>query len=306
MPLLQSPVKKAANLRNRYTVRERISAMKWCAKKKLLGWSQRKCALHLKLTPKSLRNWQKQYKEMMDYKKGVGSMHAGPKGQLEPITDELLQFIFARREQGVAVSRHTVVLKASKLLPGFSVKTGTAKYAAVRRFLRLHNLVYRIGTHVSQKAPELAHDDAIDFVKIIRPFLHGPSRDPRWILNMDQTPVFYSMHEKYTLNRKGARTVNVRCSKNESERITVAVTISAAGDVLAPTIVFKGKSRVFILLLFIYIYCYYYNLLLKQKHPFMLSRRKARRTHRKRAAPSASWATLHCPEEGLDGRNSHA
>ncbi len=146
-----SPVKKADKLQNRYTVRERISAMKWCVKKKALGWSQRKCALHLKLDPKSLRNWQKQYKEMLDYKKSVVSMNGGPKSQLEPIKDELLQFIFARRAQGVAVSHLAVVLKASKLLPAFSVKTMTAKYAAVRRFLTVHNLVYRIGTHVSQK-----------------------------------------------------------------------------------------------------------------------------------------------------------
>ena len=110
-----STVKKAEKLRNRYTVRECISAMKWCAKKKLLGWSQRRCALCLKLSPKSLRNWQKQYKEMMEYKKSVVSMNAGPKSQLEPIKDELLQFIFEQRAHGVGVSRHAVVLKASKL-----------------------------------------------------------------------------------------------------------------------------------------------------------------------------------------------
>ena len=49
----------------------------------------------------------------------------------------------------------------------------TAKYAAVRRFLTVHHLVYHIGTHVSQKSAELAHDDATDFNKTIRPFLHG-------------------------------------------------------------------------------------------------------------------------------------
>ncbi len=127
-----SPVEKGDKLCNRYTVRERISAMKWCVKKKALGWSQRRCALHLKLSPKLLRNWQKQYKEMLEYKKSVVSMNAGPKSQPESIKDdELLQFIFAQREQGVPVSRRAVVLKASKLLPAFSVKTITATYAAV-------------------------------------------------------------------------------------------------------------------------------------------------------------------------------
>ncbi len=78
--------------------------MKWCAKKKALGWSQRKCDAHLLLSPESLHNWQKQYKEM--YRESVGSMHAGPKSQLVPIKDKLLQFIFAQREQGVSVSQH--------------------------------------------------------------------------------------------------------------------------------------------------------------------------------------------------------
>ena len=133
-------------------------------------------------------------------------MIGGPVSQLKPIEDEeLLRFIFERREQGIPITRQAVVMKASKLLPEFSVKTYTAKYAAVRRFLKKNNIVYRIGTHVSQKAPELAAADAADFVKTIRPFLHGPSRHPSFILNMDQTPVYYSMHETRTLATKGQR-----------------------------------------------------------------------------------------------------
>jgi hypothetical protein len=244
----KSPVKKiqANQTRNRYTIREKITAMKWCARKvSEENWSQRDCARRLRLSPKSLRNWHKQYRHMLEYKKSALSMTDGPQSQLAPIADELLKFIFERREQGLPVSRQTVVLKASKLLPEFSVKTFTAKYAAVRRFLKKHDLVYRVGTHVSQKSPELAAADAADFVKTIRPFLHGPSRHPSFILNMDQTPVYYSMHEKNTLAKKGDRTVNVRTSQKDTERITVAVTISAAGDLLAPTIVFKGKYMIF-------------------------------------------------------------
>jgi len=238
-----SPKKRCGIVRTRYTVLERITAMRWVAKKKEEGWSQRACARRLGLSsPKSLRQWQREYTSLLEYKKqSVGSMHNGPISQLKVIEDELLQFIFERREQGFGVTRGAVVMKASKLLPEFAVKSLEARSSAVRRWLKSHDLVNRIGTHVSQKAPSLAADEAADFVNIIRPFLNGPSRDPRFILNMDQTPVFYSMHEKHTLNVKGARTVNLRSCKNDSERITVAVTISAAGDLLQPTIVFKGK-----------------------------------------------------------------
>ena len=218
--------------------------MKWCARKVSDNWSQRACAHRLGIAPKCLHNWHKQYAQMLEYKNDLYSMTAGPQSQLAPIEEELLRFIFERCEQGIPISRTAVVMKASKLLPSFSVKTMTAKYAAVRRFLKKNDLVYRIGTHVSQKAPDVAASDTADFVKTIRPFLHGPSRHPSFILNMDQTPVYYSMHEKRTIAKKGDRTVNVRTSQKETERITVAVTISAAGDLLAPTIVFKGKYDV--------------------------------------------------------------
>lgn len=228
--------------RTRYTVLERVTAMRWVAKKKGEGWSQRKCAKRLGLCPKSLRQWHREYTLLLEHKnQSGGSMHCGPISQLKVTEEELLRFIFERREQGFGVTRGAVVMKASKLLPDFAVKSLEARLSAVRRWLKSHDLVNHVGTHVSQKAPSLAADEAADFVKIIRPFLHGPSRDPRFILNMDQTPVFYSMHEKHTLNVKGARTVNLRSCKNDSERITVAVTISAAGDLLQPTIVFKGK-----------------------------------------------------------------
>ena len=132
-------------------------------------------------------------------------------------------------------------MKASKLLPEFSAKSSTAKYAAMHRFLKKNDLVYCIGTHMSQKAPKLAAADVSDFVKVIQPFLHGPSHHPSFILNKDQTPVYYSMHKKHTLAKKGDQTVNVRTSQKETECITFAVTISAAGDLLAPTIMFKDK-----------------------------------------------------------------
>ena len=60
----------------------------------------------------------------------------------------------------------------------------------MRHFLDLHDLAYCLGTHQAQKSPILAHDDAVGFVKIMRPFLYGPSQDPKYILNMDQTPVY--------------------------------------------------------------------------------------------------------------------
>ena len=58
---------------------------------------------------------------------------------------------------------------------------------------------------------------------------------------MDQTPVFFSMHSKKTLEKIGVRTVAVLTSTNDTRRVTVAATITASGEQLTPMVIFKGS-----------------------------------------------------------------
>ena len=218
--------------------------VKYAAKKiSVAKWSIRRVGRVKKVNKKTLRNWIRDYDKMIACEnKTYKTMRVTySQSQLHPIMDEILKFVFERREQGYAVTLRSLVMKASTLLPEYSVKNYEAKVSTMRRFLTHCNLVYRIGTHQSQKSPMLAVSDALDFIETMCPFLYGPSRHPKYILNMDQTPVYYSMHERRTLETKGAKTVNLHTCKNDSERITVGVTISAAGDLLPPTIVWKGK-----------------------------------------------------------------
>ena len=126
---------------------------------------------------------------------------------------------------------------ASKLLPGFGVKSSDAKYAAMRRFLEAHDYMHRLGMHKSQTLPLAAAADVFDFVLVMRPFLYGPTCDPRFLLYMDKTPVFFSMHETKSLEKRGSRTVNIRTSKNDLAQITVAITVTASGDSLCPVVI---------------------------------------------------------------------
>jgi DDE superfamily endonuclease len=75
----------------------------------------------------------------------------------------------------------------------------------------------------------------------MRPRFSMPYRDRRWIINMDQTPVFFSMTPKRTIAEKGKKTINVRKSSGSTIRLTAALTITASGEALQPMIVYKGK-----------------------------------------------------------------
>ena len=66
-------------------------------------------------------------------------------------------------------------------------------------------------------------------------------RDKRFIINMDQTPIFFSMVPNTMLNRVGDQSVNVCSSSGSTMRVTVALAVTAAGGLLPPMFVFKAK-----------------------------------------------------------------
>ena len=159
--------------------------------------------------------------------------------------EELIAWIFERRERGLVVSTLSIIIKACCLLPLMEQKLVLARYMVMRRFLKTHSIVYRMGTKVSQRPPSEVRQEAIKFQDFIRPMLQGADCDLRWIINMDQTPVFFPMHPKKTLEILGEKTVIIRTSTNNTRRATVALTITAtaAGDQLVPMVVYKRDEE---------------------------------------------------------------
>ena len=206
------------------------------------GVSLRYAGGRLGVSPSLLSRWSRRHSVIGDVaylrKKSVC---AGPLSQLKTIEEPLLRFIFEMREQGMSVSTLMVTIKASQLSPEFASKSVVARRSAVKRFLRAHSLVYRIGTHVAQRDPEEVQGEASEYMKSVRPLLLGALRDRRFILNMDQTPVYFSMNPSTTLAEIGTKTVHIRSSTNDTKRATVAVTIAADGTVLPAAVIFKGK-----------------------------------------------------------------
>ena len=74
------------------------------------------------------------------------------------------------------------------------------------------------------------------------PSLRGPHRDPHFIWNMDQMPVYFLYHRSRTLAKRGIKTVHVRKSTSDTRRATCALTCTAAGQFLRPMLIYKGKA----------------------------------------------------------------
>ena len=96
-----------------------------------------------------------------------------------------------------------------------------------------------MGTKESQRPPHEVAGEVLDFIENARARLIR--RDPRFIINMDQTPVYFLMHLKKTLSKIGLRTVPILMSTNDTPRVTVVATITASGDQFLPMVIFKGS-----------------------------------------------------------------
>jgi hypothetical protein len=85
------------------------------------------------------------------------------------------------------VACFALVRKIGQLKPAFLEKTSTVHLMCVLRFLSANNLVHRVATHTAQRPPDEAHEDAKSHLVLAVPKCVGPTRDPRFVLNMDQT-----------------------------------------------------------------------------------------------------------------------
>ena len=140
----------------------------------------------------------------------------------------------------MAVSINMIVVKASILDAGFASKNHFVKYCAVRRFVKAHSMVYRMGTHQLQRHPDEVVEEAVDYMAVVRKLVVGLHCDSPFIMNLDQKTVYFSMDGNQTLNNAGAWTIHIRTSTNNTKRATVAVTICADGTLLPSVVVFKG------------------------------------------------------------------
>ena len=102
-----------------------------------------------------------------------------------------------------------------------------------------------MGMHELQCKPKEVEGGAKDYMRLIRPFFIGSLCDLRFVLNMDQMPVFFLMNSKRTLEFIGKKTIHIhiRTSTYDTKQATVAVTIAGDGTILPSVMVFKGKAN---------------------------------------------------------------
>ena len=196
------------------------------------------------VAPSQLRKWEKQMDDLLQVR-GPTTKHSlrpGRPGLLESVKDALMLWLSNLRQDGVPISIKMLCVHAINLKEVFGQKSTSAQYQIVRRLLRANGYSIRASTRVAQADPQVMRGIAGEFVAHVRNIINMPHRQKEWIMNMDQTAVFFSMEPRTTVDRRGVRTVPVRTTANGSVRITVSLAVTAAGAIMSPYLVMKGKN----------------------------------------------------------------
>jgi DDE superfamily endonuclease len=205
------------------------------------GKSLRKSAIAVGRCHTSIIKWKRKEAQLEKARPGAKSLCQGRRSVTDGEECVVLEKIYKQRVIGKQVSKERVRKYLDYFSPAFRAKpTRAAKMKFVNRFLARHDYVLRTVTHKSVLNRKQSLCNARSFITMMYDRMTCVGRHNDYILNMDQTPIFFSMHANKTIERKGKRIVFSQVCCNASARITVALTVTASGKTLPPYIIFQG------------------------------------------------------------------
>ena len=206
------------------------------------GESLRKIAASHGVDPVQIRRWRKQ-KDSLEYHKQRKSLPGrGRKSSIKHLEHVIIGWALELRALGVQLRFKHLMIKAAAIDAEFRAKPINQQYQTIRRLARSNCLINRRITHRSQRDSMADEDDALRWLEEIRGPVNAPNQDKAYVLNMDQTPFYFSLGDAVTLDMVGRNTILGRESKGQKKRATVTLTVTASGEKLKPMVIFKGKE----------------------------------------------------------------
>ena len=181
--LVRPPGGATGRVCRRYAVRQKLQLLEECNRlRQVVNLSFQGAATVMSIPHTILVKWTKARPRLIASLVRMKAICEGPVGQLDCIREELLQWIFARHKQGIAVMMPHVMYKALSILRhqqehAFKDKGFEAHLGAMTRFLAKYDFVYRTKTNKATRSLADVYEEATTFMAMSRPSLCGPHRN---------------------------------------------------------------------------------------------------------------------------------
>ncbi len=110
-------------------------------------------------------------------------------------------------------------------------------------FMERHGIAYRASTSYSRvySDQELEMKQR-EYVQVLNELIKDKLCKSS-IFNMDETPLYKDMPPAHTYDFKGAKSVPIKTTKHEKDRMTLVLCVGWGGDKIPPLIIFKSSSK---------------------------------------------------------------
>lgn len=195
-----------------------------------------------KVPRSSLIEWIKDEQKLRQMPKNKCAVRSGTPNWPE-LEDAIFNFVQQMRQDGYIVTRDLIRTESVKwAIKNPDLATNFKATAAwCSRFMKRRDLVLRQKTKIAQKLPDDLEEKIMNFQKFIIKMRTNFNFPLSSIGNMDETPVQFDMLGNTTVHVKGAKTITVKSTGNEKNRLTVVLACLANGVKLKPMVIFKRK-----------------------------------------------------------------
>lgn len=169
----------------------------------------------------------------------------GPKcGKYPELEARVLSYVQDKRKDGMPISREIIQLKAMEIAKELNIprREFRGSIGWCRRFMRRSGLALRRRTTLAQRLPADFEEKLINFQRYVIQMRQRHLYPFHQIGNADETPVFFDMPSNTTVDTKGVKSVLLRGTGNEKNRITVMLAVTADGGKLPPYVILKRKT----------------------------------------------------------------
>ena len=212
------------------------------------------CYANFGVCKSSLYRWKKDAEGIKKRPLKQKINHPGRKTKLSKLQeDQLMQKVSNLRQAQIPVSGVLVQVYAKQLARKENVTPFTASAGWLARFKKRHDLSFRKGTRraLSHMAPDMLQRLTQWHARLSLLSQHrSPRHRVQYVLNIDETPVYYDLTFDKTLAQRGSQEVLVRAQENTKKRITVILGIILPIDPTAkqifkckPMMIVKGKTE---------------------------------------------------------------
>jgi len=170
----------------------------------------------------------------------------GKKAAWPELEIDLLSWIMEKRNNGLAILPSLVQLKALELAKEekYGIPEGQFKAGNhwCQRFTKRKGLSLRQKTTLAQRLPDDYKEKIVQFHRFIINRHKEHSYPMQVIANMDETLLTFDMPPNRTVNNMGEKTIKIRTTGNEKNRVTVVLACCGDGSKIKPMVIFKRKT----------------------------------------------------------------